>query len=582
MSSLDLHLQGVLEFSIGQASSAGQKPVNEDAMGIRIPDAALMTTKGAVALIADGVSAAEAGREASETCVQNFLSDYYSTPESWSVKKSAQQVLTALNRWLFGQSQRFSDTRKGYVSTLSAVIFKSHSAHIFHVGDSRVYRLRNNSLEQITRDHAMPISEQRSYLTRAMGLDVKLDVDYRKETLQAGDVFFLSTDGIHDFVRDKQIALIITQAGNELESACRQLIELALQQKSHDNLSCQLLRIDALPKQQVDDVVSRLTQLPFPPFLKAGMTLDGYKILKEIHASNRSQLYIVEDTDDGKQYCMKTPSVNFEDDPAYIERFVMESWIGSRINNSNVVKVVEHQRKKSFLYYLTEYISGMTLSQWMKEHPKPPVEEVVYLVNQVARGMRALHRKETLHQDIKPDNIIIDGNGVAKIIDFGSCHMAGIAEIAAPFARDVALGTATYSAPEYRVKKRPGPQADNFSLAIITYEMLTGRLPFDGKLEVCKTPQDFLGTSYTPAYQLNPLVPIWIDGALRKGLRYHPERRHQDVSEFVYELQHPNNTYLAKRFQPLVQKNPLLLWKLIAGTLALSQLLTLLALMSKS
>jgi hypothetical protein len=81
---------------------------------------------------------------------------------------------------------------------------------------------------------------------------------------------------------------------------------------------------------------------------------------------------------------------------------------------------------------------------------------------------------------------------------------------------------------------------------------------------------------------LNPLVPIWIDGALRKGLRYHPERRHQDVSEFVYELQHPNNDYLAKRFQPLAQKNPLLLWKIIAGVLMATQLLSLVLLMSKN
>ena len=98
-----------LTFTIGQHSAPGVKPINEDAIGIRIPDAQLLTSKGAVAVIADGVSSAEAGREASEACVRNFLSDYYSTPDSWSVKKSAQQILTALNRWLYGQSQRCLD-----------------------------------------------------------------------------------------------------------------------------------------------------------------------------------------------------------------------------------------------------------------------------------------------------------------------------------------------------------------------------------------------------------------------------------------------------------------------------------------
>ena len=200
-----LHLQSLLQLSVGQATSAGVKTVNEDSIGIRIPDNEVMTTKGAVALIADGVSAAEAGREASETCIQNFLSDYYSTPDAWTVKSSAQKVLTALNRWLFSQSQRFADERKGYLTTLSAVIFKSHGAHIFHVGDSRVYRLRGNDLEQLSRDHAVAISEQQSYLTRAMGLDINLDVDYQQVELEVGDIFILSTDGVHDFITKKII-----------------------------------------------------------------------------------------------------------------------------------------------------------------------------------------------------------------------------------------------------------------------------------------------------------------------------------------------------------------------------------------
>lgn len=571
----DLHLDGQLQVTVGQASDKGLKADNEDAMGMRIPEGNVLTTKGIVSILADGVSAAEAGREASETCVQNFLSDYYSTPESWTVKNSAQKVLTALNRWLYSQSRRFTDERKGYVSTLSAIVLKSATAHLFHIGDSRIYRLRGGELEQITRDHAMHISDTQSYLTRAMGLDVKLDVDYQTLELQAGDTFFLSTDGVHDFIEDKLLARSIAVQGDNLESVCQQLIATALENGSNDNLSCQLVRVDSLPPQQVDEVVSRLTELPFPPFLKAGLVIDGYKVLREIHASNRSQLYVVEDIESSERFCMKTPSVNFEDDPAYIERFVMESWIGSRINNTHVVKVVEGPRPRNFLYYLTEYIDGMTLSQWMGEHPKPPVEEVVYLVDQIGKGIRAFHRRETLHQDIKPDNIMIDKNGVVKIIDFGSCYVAGVAEINAPFQRDIALGTASYSAPEYTIKKRPSAQSDIFSLAVITYEMFTGSLPFDGKLEKCKKPQDFLNTRYTPGYQLNPHVPVWIDGALRKALRYHPERRHEEVSEFIYELSHPNKDYLEKRFQPLVHRDPVLSWKLLAGILALSQAATL-------
>ena len=348
---------------------------------------------------------------------------------------------------------------------------------------------------------------------------------------------------------------------------------------SDDNLSCQVLRVDALPNAQIDEVIGQLTRLEFPPFLEPGMILDGYRIVKELHASNRSQVYQVEDTATGQLCCMKTPSVNFEDDPAYIERFVMESWIGSRINSPYVVKVVDGNRPKSCLYYLTEYVSGMTLTQWMREHPRPAVEEVVYLVEQVAKGIRAFHRRETLHQDIKPDNILVDNNGQVKIVDFGACYVAGIAEIATPIERDIALGTASYSAPEYTLGLKPNYRADLFSLAVISYEMLTGKLPFGGKLEQCRSQRDFLATKYTESYKLNPLVPHWIDCALKKSLRLEEERRHGDISEFVYELQHPNPKYLEYHQRPLMERDPLTTWKIIAGILALSQLATLMLLL---
>lgn len=549
--------------------------MNEDAIGIRIPDDNLLTTKGIAAVIADGVSAAEAGREASETCVSNFLSDYFSTPEAWTVKKSAQQVLSALNRWLCARSQSFSENRKGYVSTMSAVVFKSHTAHLFHIGDSRIYRLRNGLLEQLSRDHSTPISDDQTYLTRAMGLDVKLDVDYQAIPILEGDLFLLSTDGVHDFLSAERLQETLSLTSRSLENICHELIDRALSADSHDNLSCQLLRVDALPTAQIDDVVQQLTELRFPPFLQAGMVLDGYCITRELYASPRSQVYQVIEEESGKTFCMKTPSVNFEDDPAYIERFIMESWIGSRINSPYVVKVVESAQPKSCLYYLTEYVSGITLTDWMREHPKPAVEEAVFLIDQIARGLRAFHRRETLHQDLKPDNIMIDAEGRVKIIDFGACHVAGIAEIASPITRDIALGTASYSAPEYTMKQAASYRSDLFSLAVISYEMLAGTLPFGGKLENCDSQRDFLASRYIESYRLNPLVPHWIDGAIKKGLRYQQERRHADVAEFAYELQHPNPKYLEYRHRPLLERDPLKTWKIIAGLLALSQFATL-------
>ncbi|QEY11175.1 bifunctional protein-serine/threonine kinase/phosphatase [Cellvibrio sp. KY-YJ-3] len=561
------HLGSKLAFTLGQASTAGIKAQNEDAIGMRIPEGMLLDTKGAVAIIADGVSAAEAGKEASETCVRNFLADYFSTPDTWTVKKSTTQVLVALNRWLFSRGQHFRDAQKGFVSTLSCIIFKSHSAHIFHVGDSRIYRFRAGVLEQLTRDHRTVINAEQSYLVRAMGLDVSLDVDCKTIDLEEKDIFLLSTDGLHDFVSDEQLSHFLQAGGDDYELLSQQLLALAAANQSDDNISCQLLRIDSLPAQNINDACQKLGALPFPPHLTSGMEIDGYRVEKELHASSRSQVYLVRDLESNQLLCMKTPSINFCDDPAYIERFILEAWIGSRIHNAHVVKVIAPNKPKSCLYYLMEYIDGETLNHWIKKNPLPSVQTVIYMVEQICKGLRAFHRRETLHQDLRPANIMVDRHGEIKIIDFGSCLVKGIAEISSPIARENILGTAEYSAPETILAGKSDEKSDVFSLAVIVFEMLTGSAPFDGKLASCRTERAYLNTRYTSTYELNPLVPFWVDGAIRKGLRYDLERRHADVSEFLHELQHPNPKYKQHYRALLLEKNPLRFWQGLSAIL---------------
>lgn len=574
-----MHLDGQLQLSLGQASFAGVKKDNEDSIGIRIPDGHLLTTKGACAVIADGVSAAEAGKEASDTCVTNFLSDYFSTPDTWTVKKSAHQVLIALNRWLYGQGQRFLSAEKGYVSTLSIVVFKSRTAHLFHVGDSRIYRLRRGDLELLTQDHATQISKSQSYLTRAMGLDIRLDVDYRSVDIEQGDIYLLSTDGVHDFVSTQQIraALRRIESGEDVdfEAVCNRLIADALENNSGDNLSCQIVRVDKLPLENSDDLFRKLTELPFPPALEPGMILDGLKIQEEIHASARSQLYRVVDTGDGQTYVMKTPSVNFEDDPAYIERFIMESWIGSRIDSPHVIDVIKSNLTRSCLYYLTAWVDGKPITEASRMLSTTDVAGRVALIEQVIKGVRAFHRRETLHQDLKPDNILVSSTGSVKIIDFGSCFVAGIAEIAAPIERDIVLGTATYSAPEPVIGRKSTTKSDLFSIAVVFFEMLTGQQPYEGKLEDCRSLQAYSNLKYIPSYHYNPHVPVWMDGAIKKALSISSELRYQDVSEFLYDIQHPNADFLGAEKLPLIDRNPVRFWQLLSAILVICQLITL-------
>lgn len=563
-----LAVSGALRVCVGQYSDKGLKPSNEDAIGIRIPDGPLLTTKGIVAVISDGVSAAEGGAKASAMSVSGFLADYYSTPESWRVETASARVLTALNRWLYGLGQDYRDARKGYVCTLSALILKSCTAHLLHVGDSRVYRYRDGELMHLSQDHASQIGRHQSYLTRALGMDVKLDVDYRQWPLRVGDLYLLTTDGVHGVLTDMEISQTLAQMSAQpitdaqCEHVSHALVSKALAVGSQDNLSCQLVYVAALPSQKKEDLYLSLSHKPFPPPLSVGMTLDGYRVQKVLHQSQRSQVYLVNDPK-GRSLCMKTPSVNYLDDAAYIERFMLESWIGSRINSPYVVRVVDNHVPKSALYYLTDYSPGMTLSQWCKHYPQPAVEAVLGIVVQIELGLRAFHRREVLHHDVKPDNILIQADTQVKLIDFGACQVKGILEIDTPLVRDTVLGTADYSAPEVISGMASDSRSDLFSLAVICYEMLTGRLPFEGKLAKCRHPKDYLRLKYVPVFELNPMVPAWLDEPIKKALTFDPRYRQADTCEFIYAITRGRGKVMAKAYPPLLTQYPLRTWQII-------------------
>jgi len=555
------HLQSQLSLTTAQVSDAGIKAVNEDCIGLCLPKAEVLPLKGAVAVIADGVSAAQAGKEASETCVRTFITDYYATPDAWSVKKSGQRVLSALNRWLVGQGQV-----KGHITTLSILILKSCQAYLFHVGDSRIYRLRAGQLECLTHDHTTQVGKDTHYLYRAMGMTNTLEVDFSEHSLQKGDVFLLTTDGIHDFLDDHTLHAQLAghkqadEAG--LQNMCEHIVKQSLAAGSHDNLSCQCIRVDEVPDANSQDVYRALSKLVFPPALNVGHKIDGLEVIKLLHSSERSYVYLVQDQASHKYYVMKAPSINYEDDPAYIERFSLEQWIGKRIESPYVAKVID--RPKSALYTLMEYIDGVSLSKWLQHNPKPEINEVVRLLELISRGIRAFHRKDILHQDIKPDNIIIDYQGIPKIIDFGSCYVAGIEEITTPFARQQALGTASYSAPETRFMQPKTIASDLFSLAVIGYEMLTGGSPFSNALETLKDEKQLSRLRYESASSKNPLVPLWMDGAFKKALQPRVSARYDSLSEFIFDLQHPNRKLLSADKQPLIERHPLAVWKGLA------------------
>ena len=554
-------MPGKLQINIGQYSGKGRKDSNQDCHGFKIPDESLLKTKGIAVAIADGISSSEYGKEASHACVTGFLEDYFSTPETWSVNKSVLQVLTALNSWLYRQGKNKYEQHHGRVSTLSAIVLKSTTAHVIHVGDSRIYRLRGGTLKQLTVDHKTWISRENHYLSRAMGADTHLQIDYQKHALEKDDTYILTTDGVHEYLRLEDISRIVLGNRDNPDKAAELIVRSALEKHSPDNVTCVILCVADMPSQDPDEIFQQLTELPFPPELNEGMIIDGYRIIREIHASNRSQIYLAVDTGTGLNVALKTPSVNYEDDPSYIEHFTMEEWIGRRIDNPHVIKVYEPTRRRRFLYHITEYLKGITLRQWMYDHPQPELEDVRTLVEQIAKGLQSFHRMEMVHQDLKPENILIGDTGTVKLIDFGSTKVAGIAEIETPIAQINLLGTKNYTAPEFSMDQPGSNRSDIYSLGVITYEMLAGKLPY-GEMPANWKNKDFSGNlKYTPITDYNTDIPDWIDATLRKAVHPNPEYRYTELSEFLYDLRHPNPVLIYQDHRPLIERDPLAFWR---------------------
>jgi serine/threonine protein kinase len=273
----------------------------------------------------------------------------------------------------------------------------------------------------------------------------------------------------------------------DLDAAARAIVAEALERGSHDNLTVLLARVDALPEREVSEVLRQQTELPPPPPLAPRMEIDGYAIVRELHASARSHVFLATDRENGAAVVLKTLSTEMREDGAHLERFLMEDWVAQRISNAHVMRAAGRGRKRNYLYTVAEFVDGQTLHQWIIDHPKPPLETVRRIVEQIATGLLAFHRLDMLHQDLRPQNVMIDRTGTAKIIDFGSTRVAGISENASPLSQGELLGTVQYMAPEYLLGEGGDERSDLYSLGVICYQMLSGRLPYGADVARART-----------------------------------------------------------------------------------------------
>ncbi|WP_028022120.1 bifunctional protein-serine/threonine kinase/phosphatase [Enterovibrio calviensis] len=595
MESLGSSKESFLDVSFGACTNIGKKDSNDDAFGATQPeDITRQRFKGAAACIADGISNSKNSQLSSRVACDNFITDYYSTPDYWSVKQSASRVILAINAWLFyqdkdSQSNGGVSLKDAHITTFSSVIIKSNTAHIFHVGDSRVYRLRGDGLELLTNDHSYANGTAQTHLHRSLGLQNTLELDYYQLQVEVGDRFVLTTDGVHDALSHRALTELCmdrsdsadqelkrdndegsgtnenSDGNDNLDAIAQRIVEAAVEANTEDNASVLLLDVKKLPPPQIDEVRTWLSTLKIPPVLHEGELFEGFRVIRRLAKEARSHIYLVERLTEQKKYVLKMPAKRYKDNAQYMAEFVQEQWVGQQLNHPNIMKIHSQPSGSQFLYHVCEYVEGKTLRQWVKKQKTISLADARLLLKGMVKPVRYLHRNNIVHRDLKPENFVFDESGELKLIDLGSVQLGSQRDDVSVVSRDAPVGDIGYLAPEYLVIGQGSVRSDLYSLASIVYEFLTGELPYATLLSNQDQPRQYDLWRYRPisaSKGFSDTIPIWVDSVLRKALAPDPKERYALMSELEADLRTPSKEILKSMSDiPLLKRDPLKLYK---------------------
>lgn len=518
-----------LELTIGEATAIGPRERNEDFCGAVTPDRQQLATKGVLLAVADGVSGHVGGREASEMSVRSLLSDYYATPETWEVTASLDKVLGAVNRWVLSQAARQREMA-GMATTLSALVLRGRRYTIGHVGDSRIYRLREGKLELLTTDHVWDRPDMRHVLKRAIGLDQHLQVDYSDDELQANDIFALMTDGVWERLGDKRIHEILALYQNP-QMAADDLVKSALAADGQDNATALVVRVEQLGDENFADLLSASKILGLPPKLKPGERLDDFEVLKLLHESRASLIYQVRHIATQQVCVLKTLQPLLAQDVDSCAALINEEWLAKRVVAHFFPQVLPvPMERRSCLYYVMSWHDGATLQQQLDRGLHFTAADVGGIAIRLVKGLAVLHRLNIVHRDIKPANVHMGEDGRLRILDLGVSLNAGMSTTNRAGSNP---GTPSYMAPELFEGKTATPQSDLYAVGVTLYHLLTRKYPY-GEIEPFQHPR--FGNPVPPT-RYRPEIPQWLENVVLKAIAVDPAVRFETAEEMLLALE---------------------------------------------
>jgi len=558
-----------LTLQFGYATATGPRERNEDYGGFVEPaDPQLAATKGMLAVVADGVSGGVHGREAAETSVRNLLADYYATPDTWETPHALGTVLAAINRWLTGQTASRHEFG-GMATTLTSLVLRGRRFHYAHVGDTRLYRLRGETLDQLTVDHVWETPGMSHVLKRALGLDTHVRPDFGDGELAAGDVFLIVCDGVWEPLGQLELHRLL-KLHDDVQRVADALVEGAHTRGGQDNATALVVRVAELGN--ADASLTDARDLPLPGKLGAGARLDEFVIEDELHNGRETLIYRARHTKTGQRWALKTLQPILAGDADAACRLLAEEWFLKRVHSHYFPDVLPLPGR-NFLYFAVRYFEGATLQDKLDAGQHFSPVEVVTLAIRVLKGLAALHRLDIVHRDLKPANLHVDHDGKLRILDLG------VARCPTLDAREsnAQPGTPSYMAPELFNDVEANSQTDLYAVGATLYHLLTRKYPY-GEIEPFQRPKF---SEPAPPARYRPDIPPWLENVILKAVAREPAQRFETAEEMLLALERGEANPLLRRRAPLIERSPAGAWPLVATlSIALNLLLLFLLLAS--
>ncbi len=497
-----------------------------------------------IAVLCDGVGSAQEGAMAAKKVTQHIINNFKNIPRVWSIEKAIKEFIKSINSILYAQSIHEYE-RAEYVTTVTVCIIKGNRLYGANVGDSRIYLLRENKLNQLSYDHneeGMP-----NVLSNAVGISPELEIYYFENNIEKDDKILMCSDGLYSLMSSDTLLKNIPNGAYHIVKKASSLAEENLP----DDTTAIILEV-----LQTDPVEFMKKQnLEIPEKLKKGDIIDGYELTLSLIQNDRTWVC----KKNNQEYVIKFAPYEAVENQEILDLYVKEAWNAKRLKAGFFPKsfIPKHRTAR---YYLMTKLDGINLKQYLKKR-NLSVDEAINLTRTLISMEEYLLKFNLVHGDIKPENIIVmqrDGKKIFKIIDFGS-----ITEI---FSIASKAGTPSYLAPERFTGGTINEKTEIFSIGVTIFQSLTGAYPY-GEIEPFQNP-----TFKTPKkpHKLNSAIPSWLESLILRAISTDEDLRYANYSYMKFELEYPEKVkpFFDKK-TPLLNRDPLIFYKFGFYTLLL-------------